>query len=657
MQTTAASTSASAVRIRENQRRSRARRKEYVEGLERKVHDYEKNRVEATLEMQTAARTVALENSRLRAMLARMGASDADVEAFLQSSQEHDAARALESVRWQGQADHQRRQQQPDDVKVEAKHDDDGCSSRGSPPCGPAQLSAAQGTASHDHKHSAGATHYALPRWGAQGATPFDKLDVLASASVQQGCCDGRTQCVMPASSANSRANSPSTAGPSPGAVTPSSSDQAFGSPMEMSCNAAAQIIAEMQGYSADRDITREKLGCNGQSDCLVKNTDGNLDEWSHRRGERLLAVGTKRRDGHGDGELEVVAGRGEALRAPQAVPEAEPAGDPERDEEDDDEVHDQRGTHPHDGHDLAHDVLALRGKQDDDGVEEPNQRPRGGEAHKDTLVPVRTGDFAQPEAGNHSGPQGNAEEDADAGGHDSVGQAVDVVVVADDADEEYGQGREQDHLQDRVDGHEDGAVLCVAARQPVPDEDHGDTAGEAHEDEAGAQVGLVGEEGPREGQLRLLFWRRMMCSDSYRTLQRMGYIMTSKPTAAERNSPIGTETPTKVPFCSALSVLGAKLPMMMPTAMARKIQTARYRSSHPRDLNADAFMAPGLQDAPPSTGVVVCSVCGCCCCCFSASASLLPSPLPLLETMAAAAEVVVSAIMKLSSGPGRVNL
>lgn len=280
----ASSTSASAIRIRENQRRSRARRKEYVEGLERKVHEYEKGRVEATLEMQTAARTVALENARLRAMLARMGASDADVEAYLQSSQEHDAARALESVRWQG------RQQHGDDtttavVKTEPARQEDGCRpSHGTDPSAAEHMPSIHSHPASGHRAaSAGATHYALPP-----VTPFDKLDVLASASVQQGCCDGRTQCILPASSANSRANSPSTVGPSPGAVTPSSSggphhplspsDQAFGSPMEMSCNAAAQIIAEMQGYSGgggerDRDATREKLGCNGQAECLVKNT------------------------------------------------------------------------------------------------------------------------------------------------------------------------------------------------------------------------------------------------------------------------------------------------------------------------------------------------------------------------------------------------
>ena len=68
-------------------------------------------------------------------------------------------------------------------------------------------------------------------------------------------------------------------------------------------------------------------------------------------------------------------------------------------------------------------------------------------------------------------------------------------------------------------------------------------------------------------------------------TLQRMGYIMTSNPTA------IGTETPTNFPFCSAGPVLGTKLPRMMPMAIARKIQSARKRSSKPRDLKAETLV------------------------------------------------------------------
>src|SRR5690349_11832421 len=74
------STNPSAVRIRDNQRRSRARHKEYVEGLQKKLQDYERRGVEATLEMQQAARSVAVENSRLKILLGYHGITNDDVE-------------------------------------------------------------------------------------------------------------------------------------------------------------------------------------------------------------------------------------------------------------------------------------------------------------------------------------------------------------------------------------------------------------------------------------------------------------------------------------------------------------------------------------------------------------------------------------------------
>ncbi|KAL8774454.1 MAG: hypothetical protein Q9209_000827 [Squamulea sp. 1 TL-2023] len=60
------STSESANRIRDNQRRSRARRKDYIHELEEKVRCFEQRGVEASAEIQTAARKVFKENSELR---------------------------------------------------------------------------------------------------------------------------------------------------------------------------------------------------------------------------------------------------------------------------------------------------------------------------------------------------------------------------------------------------------------------------------------------------------------------------------------------------------------------------------------------------------------------------------------------------------------
>lgn len=60
---------------------------------------------------------------------------------------------------------------------------------------------------------------------------------------------------------------------------------------------------------------------------------------------------------------------------------------------------------------------------------------------------------------------------------------------------------------------------------------------------------------------------------------------------ADPRSVPIGTETPTNLPFSRVGPVSGTKLPRMIPTAMARKIHRARKRSSQPRDLKADTFL------------------------------------------------------------------
>ena len=98
------------------------------------------------------------------------------------------------------------------------------------------------------------------------------------------------------------------------------------------------------------------------------------------------------------------------------------------------------------------------------------------------------------------SGGEGDAQEDGDACRDGGVGDAG-CAFVADDADEEDGEGRVEDHLQDGVDGDEDGAVLGVAAGEARPDEHHGDAARHADEDEAVAETRFVGEEAPGEGE------------------------------------------------------------------------------------------------------------------------------------------------------------
>ncbi|KAH8201242.1 hypothetical protein TruAng_004559 [Truncatella angustata] len=77
---------ANLTRIRDNQRRSRARRKEYLQDLEQRLRIYELQGVEASAEIQQAARRVLDENKKLRVLLNEQGVTDSQIESFLQAS-------------------------------------------------------------------------------------------------------------------------------------------------------------------------------------------------------------------------------------------------------------------------------------------------------------------------------------------------------------------------------------------------------------------------------------------------------------------------------------------------------------------------------------------------------------------------------------------
>jgi hypothetical protein len=85
-------------RIRDNQRRSRARRKGYLQELEVKYRECEQTGVEASAEIQTAARKVVDENKRLRQLLKQQGLSDAEINGLSTESAETNAANELEAM-------------------------------------------------------------------------------------------------------------------------------------------------------------------------------------------------------------------------------------------------------------------------------------------------------------------------------------------------------------------------------------------------------------------------------------------------------------------------------------------------------------------------------------------------------------------------------
>ncbi|OBT71419.1 hypothetical protein VF21_09805 [Pseudogymnoascus sp. 05NY08] len=95
---------ANLARIRDNQRRSRARRKEYLQELEGRLRQCELTGVEASSEIQGAARRVIEENRRLRLLLAQHGLSPDDAsdddgsQQWSSNTPRSDDAQALEML-------------------------------------------------------------------------------------------------------------------------------------------------------------------------------------------------------------------------------------------------------------------------------------------------------------------------------------------------------------------------------------------------------------------------------------------------------------------------------------------------------------------------------------------------------------------------------
>lgn len=70
-------------RIRDNKRRHRARQKEYISDLERRLAEVREQGVQATKEVQLAAQRVSKQNVRLRELLRRTGFDDGFIDAWV----------------------------------------------------------------------------------------------------------------------------------------------------------------------------------------------------------------------------------------------------------------------------------------------------------------------------------------------------------------------------------------------------------------------------------------------------------------------------------------------------------------------------------------------------------------------------------------------
>ena len=144
---------------------------------------------------------------------------------------------------------------------------------------------------------------------------------------------------------------------------------------------------------------------------------------------------------------------------------------------------------------------MALEGEEDDDRVEQPVEGEGSETGQQLGLVPFPAPRSFAEGAGEEPRHEWDAEEDGDC-----LGDLADRQVQSDgaqaepagqDLQVEVAEEREGDHLEERVDGHEHRGGLPVPARQVVPDEDHGDAAGQADDYQPGSVGGRVRQQQP----------------------------------------------------------------------------------------------------------------------------------------------------------------
>lgn len=252
------------LRNRENQRASRARRKGYIEDLEKRVRNYERDGAAATVEVQSAARRVAEENFWLRHLLGVHGLAKNEVDEYVERNRRQAAssgqplqsakllplqrvparkrkhremsARELEAARTLGQIDSQVHHAVPpwevmQSPKVAREPFRD--------------LPTPEDSYASEQEHMS-STSPELRGMPEQGDRCQSNVSASASAYSEIQMLPNRHACSYDASDHPRQTD-----------VTP--------------CEEAAQIIASMRGHE-DTDAVWSELGCSSKASCTVKN-------------------------------------------------------------------------------------------------------------------------------------------------------------------------------------------------------------------------------------------------------------------------------------------------------------------------------------------------------------------------------------------------
>ncbi|TDZ53837.1 hypothetical protein CTRI78_v006737 [Colletotrichum trifolii] len=267
-------TAASIAENRDAQRKSRARRQELVADLQRRLDEYERMGVSASIEMQRVAQAVNVQNQRLKSLLGAYGVSGDEIERHLSSPVGgHPALNARHRCITCG------RYSPGIPQTIAMSMDDPSQSSLGS------ATSMARDTVPMLASVLSNPT---LPT--SAGKQPASAEPPVGSMLTLQGINEGVSG--LPAEehgshhqmhAANRLDDTTTESSPAPTDTLPPLSDSFDSSDavirhsnhsasLETSCDEAAKILAELHSH-ADSSWARSALGCHGDSSCSVKNT------------------------------------------------------------------------------------------------------------------------------------------------------------------------------------------------------------------------------------------------------------------------------------------------------------------------------------------------------------------------------------------------
>ncbi|KAJ5356364.1 hypothetical protein N7517_010973 [Penicillium concentricum] len=220
----------SSARIRENQRRSRQRRKEYIQHLEQRLSSFERLGVEATQEVQKAGRKVAVENGLLRSLLNLHGVTEPQIEQYLQSQRRSTSSPLSQNP--------------PVVSQISAT----------------SRLRAIPSEALPDYKSSPAAP----PPPDIKDPPP--EVKPVGTRSPQKG------DMIMHTDTSNVQESSEEQESATTESVSePQQLDRVQDKGQYTSCEDAAKMVASIRNYPDSRDV-RSDLGCASESNCMVKN-------------------------------------------------------------------------------------------------------------------------------------------------------------------------------------------------------------------------------------------------------------------------------------------------------------------------------------------------------------------------------------------------